>query len=55
MERLTLLILILILFTKHAYNVHEDMNHSSTATRYYVERVLEQWITETRLMVLDGI
>ena len=34
---------------KHAYNVHEDMNHSSTATRYYVERVLEQWITEYKI------
>ena len=34
---------------KHAYNVNEDMNHSSTATRYYVERVLEQWITEYKI------
>ena len=25
------------------------MNHSSTATRYYVERVLEQWITEYKI------
>ena len=52
---LTLLILILILLQNMHYNVNEDMNHSSTATRYYVERVLEQWITGTRLMVLDGI
>lgn len=34
---------------KHAYNVNEDMNHSSAATRYYVERVLEQWITEYKI------
>lgn len=34
---------------KHTYNVNEDMNHSSNATRYYVERVLEQWITEYKI------
>jgi isoamylase len=31
---------------KHAYNVFNDFNHTSTATRYYVERCLQQWLTE---------
>ncbi|GAB0155662.1 hypothetical protein CHRYSEOSP005_09230 [Chryseobacterium sp. Alg-005] len=31
---------------KHSYNVFNDFNHSSTATRYYVERSLQQWLTE---------
>lgn len=34
---------------KHTYGVNEDFNHSSTYTRYYVERVLEQWITEYKV------
>ena len=34
---------------KHAYNVNEDMNHSTDATRYYVGRVLEQWISEYKI------
>lgn len=34
---------------KHSYSVFEDFNHSSTATRYYVERVLEQWISEYKI------
>ncbi len=34
---------------KHTYGVNEDFNHSSTHTRYYVERVLEQWITEYKV------
>ncbi|RKS96758.1 alpha-amylase family glycosyl hydrolase [Chryseobacterium defluvii] len=31
---------------KHSYNVFNDFNHTSTATRYYVERSLQQWLTE---------
>ena len=34
---------------KHAYNVSEDFNHSSTWTHYYVKRVLEQWMTEYKI------
>jgi 1,4-alpha-glucan branching enzyme len=34
---------------KHTYGVNEDFNHSSTYTKYYVERVLEQWITEYKV------
>jgi 1,4-alpha-glucan branching enzyme len=34
---------------KHYYNVNEDMNHSTDATRYYVGRVLEQWISEYKI------
>ncbi|WP_374461324.1 alpha-amylase family glycosyl hydrolase [Chryseobacterium taeanense] len=31
---------------KHSYNVFNDFNHTSTSTRYYVERCLQQWLTE---------
>lgn len=31
---------------KHSYNVFNDFNHTSTATRYYVERCLQQWLSE---------
>lgn len=31
---------------KHSYNVFNDFNHTSTATKYYVERTLQQWLTE---------
>ncbi|MDQ1098041.1 MULTISPECIES: alpha-amylase family glycosyl hydrolase [Chryseobacterium] len=31
---------------KHSYSVFNDFNHTSTATRYYVERCLQQWLTE---------
>ena len=34
---------------KHTYGVNEDFNHYSTYTKYYVERVLEQWITEYKV------
>ncbi|WP_419869486.1 alpha-amylase family glycosyl hydrolase [Chryseobacterium sp. CT-SW4] len=34
---------------KHSYNVFNDFNHTSTATRYYVERTLEQWLTEYKV------
>lgn len=34
---------------KHAYNVNEDFNHESEWTQYYVERVLEQWLTEYKV------
>lgn len=34
---------------KHSYNVFNDFNHSSTATRYYVERTLQQWLTEYKI------
>lgn len=34
---------------KHAYNVFNDFNHSAAATKYYVKRVLEQWITEYKV------
>ncbi len=33
----------------HTYGVNEDFNHSSAATRYYVQRVLEQWLTEYKV------
>ncbi|MCJ7933787.1 MAG: alpha-amylase family glycosyl hydrolase [Chryseobacterium sp.] len=31
---------------KHSYNVFNDFNHSSLSTQYYVERCLQQWLTE---------
>lgn len=31
---------------KHSYNVFNDFNHSSPSTQYYVERCLQQWLTE---------
>lgn len=33
----------------HTYGVNEDFNHSKTATRYYVQRVVEQWISEYKI------
>jgi len=34
---------------KHSYNVYYDFNHSKPETRYYVQRVLEQWISEYKI------
>lgn len=34
---------------KHSYNVFNDFNHSSLSTQYYVERCLQQWLTEYRI------
>ncbi len=34
---------------KHSYNVFNDFNHSASPTKYYVERVLEQWINEYKV------
>ncbi len=34
---------------KHAYSVFYDFNHSKDETRYYVNRVLEQWIKEYKI------
>ncbi|MDC8105820.1 alpha-amylase family glycosyl hydrolase [Chryseobacterium sp. B21-037] len=34
---------------KHSYNVFNDFNHTSSATRYYVERTLQQWLTEYKI------
>ena len=34
---------------KHSYSVFNDFNHSSAATNYYVNRVLEQWIKEYKV------
>lgn len=31
---------------KHSYSVFNDFNHSSPSTQYYVERCLQQWLTE---------
>ncbi len=33
----------------HAYSVFYDFNHSKPETRYYVNRVLEQWIKEYKV------
>ncbi len=33
----------------HSYSVFYDFNHSKTETRYYVNRVLEQWIKEYKI------
>lgn len=34
---------------KHTYNVFNDFNHSKAETKYYVERVIEQWIKEYKV------
>ncbi|WP_172281338.1 alpha-amylase family glycosyl hydrolase [Chryseobacterium sp. LAM-KRS1] len=34
---------------KHSYNVFNDFNHTSSATRYYVERTLQQWLTKYKI------
>ncbi|WP_374445452.1 alpha-amylase family glycosyl hydrolase [Epilithonimonas sp.] len=34
---------------KHSYGVFYDFNHSKEETRYYVNRVLEQWISEYKI------
>ena len=34
---------------KHSYNVFNDFNHTSLATKYYVERTLQQWLTEYKV------
>lgn len=33
----------------HSYSVFYDFNHSKPETQYYVNRVLEQWITEYKI------
>ncbi len=33
----------------HSYSVFYDFNHSKPATQYYVNRVLEQWMTEYKI------
>lgn len=34
---------------KHTYGVYYDFNHSKPETRYYVNRVVEQWISEYKI------
>lgn len=34
---------------KHSYSVFNDFNHSKPETKYYVNRVLEQWIKEYKV------
>ncbi len=34
---------------KHSYSVFNDFNHSKPETKYYVNRVLEQWISEYKV------
>lgn len=34
---------------KHPYNVFNDFNHESLATRYFTSRVAEHWLTEYKL------
>ena len=34
---------------KHSYNVFNDFNHTSAPTKYYVERTLQQWLTEYKI------
>ena len=34
---------------KHSYSVFNDFNQSTSATKYYVDRVLEQWIKEYKI------
>lgn len=34
---------------KHSYNVFNDFNHTSSSTKYYVERCLQQWLTEYKI------
>ncbi len=36
-------------FAKHSYGVGNDFNHSSTYTKYYVKRVIKQWIQEYKI------
>nr|WP_322623067.1 alpha-amylase family glycosyl hydrolase [uncultured Flavobacterium sp.] len=31
---------------RHAYSVGSDLNHQSTLTQYYVQRTIEEWITQ---------
>jgi glycosidase len=33
----------------HPYSVFEDLNHTSTATQYWVERALDYWIAEYKV------
>jgi isoamylase len=33
----------------HSYSVFYDLNHSKAATKYYVQRVLAQWISEYKV------
>lgn len=34
---------------KHSYNVFNDFNHTSPSTKYYVERCLQQWLSEYKI------
>lgn len=34
---------------KHPYNVGTDLNHESTATKYFAKRVMEYWLTEYKV------
>jgi 1,4-alpha-glucan branching enzyme len=34
---------------KHPFNVGYDMNHESAATRYFVSRVMEHWVSEYKI------
>jgi glycosidase len=34
---------------KHPFNVGYDMNHETDATRYFVSRVVEHWLTEYKI------
>ncbi len=34
---------------RHPYNVFNDFNHESLATRYFTSRVIEHWLTEYKL------
>ncbi len=34
---------------RHSYSVFNDFNHSKAETKYYVDRVLEQWIKEYKV------
>lgn len=34
---------------RHSYNVFNDFNHSKAETKYYVNRVIEQWIKEYKV------
>lgn len=36
-------------FAKHSYGVGSDFNHSSAYTKYYVKRVIKQWIQEYKI------
>ena len=39
----------------HPYNVFNDFNHESLATRYFTSRVVEHWLRNIKLMVFVGI